>query len=86
MTRPHPEYHVLTFNWVFKNQPKASGILTQTSRHKKAEINLLSGVNGPPQGDHGSCLVIHQYLYIYYPATTYPEKINLIGIPSNIKS
>ena len=24
-----------TFNWVFKNQPKASGILTQQSRYKK---------------------------------------------------
>ena len=24
---PHPEVHVPTFNWVFENQPIASGIL-----------------------------------------------------------
>ena len=53
---------VPTFNWVFENQPKASGILTQPSRYKRAESNLLADEKGPQQGDPGSCLVIHPYL------------------------
>ena len=50
-----------TFNRVFEKQPIASGILTQLSRYKRAESNLLSDEKGPHQGDPGSCLVIHLY-------------------------
>ena len=52
------------FNWVFENQPLASGILTKPS--PRAEINFLADKKGPQQGDPGSCSVIHLYLYIYY--------------------
>ena len=52
---------VLTFNWVFENQQIASGILTQPSRYKRAECNLLVDGKGPQQVDPGSCLVIHLY-------------------------
>ncbi len=53
-----------TFNWVFENQPKESGILTQPSRYKRAEINLLSDGKGSQQGDPSSCLICI-YIYIY---------------------
>ncbi len=39
---PHPMDLVTTFNWVFKYQPIASEILTQPSRFKRAESNLLT--------------------------------------------
>ena len=51
-----------TFNWVFENQPIASGILTLPSRYKRAKSNLLAGKNGPHQGIPGSFLDIHLYL------------------------
>ena len=54
-----------TFNWVFKNQPIASRILTQPSRYKRAKSNLLADEKGPEQRDPGSCLVIHPILKIY---------------------
>ena len=50
---------MLTFNWVFENQPIVSRILTQPSRHKSADFNLLADEKGLQQGDPGSCLVIH---------------------------
>ena len=51
-----------TFIWVFENQRKATGILTQQSRYKRAEINLLADEKGLQQGDQGSCLVNQLYL------------------------
>ena len=56
---PISENHVLTFIWVFKNLPIASEILTQPSRYKIAERNLLADGKGPQKSDTGSCLVIH---------------------------
>ena len=44
---PLPEDPVPTFNWVFKNQPIASGILTQPSCYKRAERKLLADEKGP---------------------------------------
>ena len=38
---------VPTFNWVFGYQPIASQILTQPSRYKGAESNLLAAGKGP---------------------------------------
>ena len=61
----HPEDHVPTFNWVFENQPIASGKLTQPSRYKKAEINLQADEKGPQQGDPGSFWIIYLYINIY---------------------
>ena len=46
------------FNWFFGNQLIVSGILTQPSRYKGAESNLLAAEKGPQQGDPGSCLVV----------------------------
>ena len=40
-------YHVPTFIWVFKNQPIVTGVLTQPSRCKRAENNLLADEKGP---------------------------------------
>ena len=51
-----------TFNL---NQPKTSGKLTQLSRYKRAESNLLADEKGPRQGDPGSCLVILLYYNIF---------------------
>ena len=49
-----------------ENQPIGSGILTHLSRNIRAESNLLADEKGSlQQGDPGSCLVIHLYLYIY---------------------
>ena len=48
-----------TFNWVFENQSKKSGILTQLSCYKIADSNLLVDQKGPQQGDPSSFLVIH---------------------------
>ena len=47
-----------TFNWVFENQQMTSGILTQPSRYKRAESNLLADEKGLQQKDPGSCLAI----------------------------
>ena len=55
-----------TFNWDFENQQIKSGILTQLSCSKSAESNFLEDERGPQQGDPGSCLVLHLYLYNYY--------------------
>ena len=60
---------MLTFAWAFENHSIASGILTQPSRYKRAESNLLSVEKGPQQRNPGSCLVIHLFLrrrYIIY--------------------
>ena len=51
-----------TFNGVFENQPIVLGILTQPSRYKRADSNLLADKKGLQQGDPGSCLVIHLHL------------------------
>ena len=45
-----------------ENKPIASGLLTQPSRCKRAESNLLADETGPQQEDPGSCQVIHLYL------------------------
>ena len=37
---------VQTFNWVFEYQPIALEILTQPSRYKRAEINLIADKKG----------------------------------------
>ena len=37
---------VSTFNWVLNYQPIVSEILTQPSRYKRAERNLLAGEKG----------------------------------------
>ena len=47
---PHPKDLVQTFNWVFEDQPMASGILTQLSRYKRAESNLLADEKSPDRG------------------------------------
>ena len=47
---------MLTFALAFENQSIASGILTQPSRYKRAESNLLSDEKGPQQGDPSSWL------------------------------
>ena len=52
-----------TFNWVFENRPIASLVLTQPSRYKRAESNLLADEKGPQQGNPGSGLVMHLYIY-----------------------
>ena len=36
-----------TFKWVFEYQSTASGILTQPSRYKRTESNLLADEKGP---------------------------------------
>ena len=43
---PLPKDPVPTFNWVFENQRIASGILTQPSRYKRVEINLIADEKG----------------------------------------
>ena len=48
-----------TFNRVFENQPRASRILRQPRRLKRAESNLLADEKGPQQ------LVVWLYIYIY---------------------
>ena len=37
-----------TLNWVFENQPIALGILTQPSRYKREESNLLADEKRSP--------------------------------------
>ena len=44
---PHPEDPVPTLNWVYENQPIASGILKQPSRYKRTESNLLADEKVP---------------------------------------
>ena len=53
---------VPTFNWVFKNQPIASGILTQLSRYKRADSNLLADEKGPR---HLGQVVVRLCIYTY---------------------
>ena len=45
---PLPQDPMPTLNWVFENQPIASGKLTQPSRYKRVESNLLADKKGPP--------------------------------------
>ena len=47
-----------------ENQPIASKILTQTSRYKRAESNLLADEKGTHHWNQLDILVIHLYLYI----------------------
>ena len=42
-----PEDPVPTSIWIFENQPITSGILTQPSRNKRAESNLLADEKDP---------------------------------------
>ena len=58
-----------TFNWIFEYQPIASEILTQPSRYKRAESNLLADEKGPWKRGAG-CLVIHLY-YKFIRLTLY---------------
>ena len=58
---PNHKEPMLTSTWVFENQLIASGILTQPSRYKRAESNLLTDEKGPQPGDPGSYLVNHLY-------------------------
>ena len=53
------------FNWVLENQPIASVILTQPSRHKRVESNLLADEKGLQQGNPDSCLLIYTSIFIY---------------------
>ena len=39
---PHPVNTVSTSNWVYEYQPIASQTLTQLSRYKRAESNMLA--------------------------------------------
>ena len=43
----------------FDNQPMASEILQEPSRHKRTENNLLADEKGPQDGDPCSCQIIH---------------------------
>ena len=43
---PHPKGPVPTFIQALENQPLASGILTQPSRYKRVESNLLVDEKG----------------------------------------
>ena len=54
-----------TFNWVFEYQPIAWNILTQTSRYKIAERNLLADEKGPQNWIQAVIWIICLYLYIY---------------------
>ena len=64
---------VTTSNWVFQYQPIASEILTQPSRYKTAESNLLADEKGPQHWIQLVVWVIHLYLYIYYYESPAPE-------------
>ena len=55
-----------TFNWVFENQPIASGILIQPSRYRRSECNLLADKKGPQQEDPGSCQVIYLNYSLFF--------------------
>ena len=59
-------YHVPTFNWFFEYQPIASEMLTQPSRYKWAERNLIADEKGPLHWIQIVFWIIHLYLYIYY--------------------
>ena len=61
---------VPTFIWVFEYQPIALEILTQPSRYKRAESDLLADKTGP----YHLGQVIHLYLYIYYSRAHYKLK------------
>ena len=53
---------VSTFNYVFEYQPIASEILTQPSRYKRAESNLLADEKGPQDRGQVAAFVKHLYL------------------------
>ena len=61
----HPEDMFRLSIGSFKNQPIASGILTQPKRYKRAESKLPADKKGPQQKGPGSCLVIHLYICIH---------------------
>ena len=52
---------VQTLNWVFEYQPIALKILTQPSRYKRTESNLLADEIGPPDRGQVVDWVIHLY-------------------------
>ena len=54
-----------TFDLVLKKQTKASGILTQPSRYKGRESNLLADEKGLQSEDPGSCLKIYVRIAIH---------------------
>ena len=54
-----------TFNLFFENQPIASVILSQPSRYKRAERNLLADEKGSHQGDPGGYISIFRYRFIF---------------------
>ncbi len=53
---------VPTFNWGLEYQPIESYILTQPSRSKRAESNLLADEKGPQDRGQVVVWVIHLYL------------------------
>ena len=71
------------FNWVFENQPIASGTLTQPSHYKKAVSNLLADEKGS-----GWCLVKHLYYkfisQILISHIKYKYHNSIVIIPANI--
>ena len=59
---PHPVDLVPTFNWVFGYQPVVSVILSQPSRYKKEESNLLADEKGSQHWIQVFVWVIYLYL------------------------
>ena len=55
-----------TFNWAIEIQPIALEILTQPSRFKTPERDLLADKKGPNHLGQVVFWVIHQFLHIYY--------------------
>ena len=72
---PLTEDPVPSFNWVFEKLPIALGIVTQPSRYKRAESNLLTDYKGLQHGDSGSCLVIHLYYKFILLITKYRRRL-----------
>ena len=60
MQRTLPKDPVSTFKCVFKDQQMASGMLSQPSRYKNAESNLLADEKVPNRG-----IQTVVWLYIY---------------------
>ena len=75
---PHSVDPVPTFNQVFGYQPVVSVILSQPSRYKIAESNLLADEKGPQHWIQVFVWVIHLYFYIYY--TIYNKAISNLKI------
>ncbi len=63
---PNPVDAMPTSNWFFECQPMALEILTQQSRCKKAESNLLSDEKGLQHWFQVVVWIIHLYLYIFW--------------------